>query len=156
QRRHGPAHAPERAGKAGPHGCHLRHARSGTPCRRRRAEAHRQCRVARLPVNRKPYCWLNYGCGRRTPPLGCARKPVDWPQTASGGGLGRLDGMSDNEKRTFTDEDALAFHRHPSPGKVAVVATKPMATQRDLSLAYSPGVAVPVLRIADAPDTAYD
>ncbi|MDR3511572.1 MAG: NADP-dependent malic enzyme [Caulobacteraceae bacterium] len=64
--------------------------------------------------------------------------------------------MSDTEKRTFTDEDALAFHKYPTPGKVAVVATKPMATQRDLSLAYSPGVAVPVLRIAEEPDAAYD
>jgi malate dehydrogenase (oxaloacetate-decarboxylating)(NADP+) len=64
--------------------------------------------------------------------------------------------MSDTEKRTFTDEDALAFHKFPTPGKVAVVATKPMATQRDLSLAYSPGVAVPVLRIAEDPDAAYD
>ncbi len=64
--------------------------------------------------------------------------------------------MSDTEKRTFTDEDALAFHKYPTPGKIAVVATKPMATQRDLSLAYSPGVAVPVLRIAEEPDAAYD
>ena len=61
-----------------------------------------------------------------------------------------------NEKRTFTDEEALAFHQFPTPGKIAVVATKPMATQRDLSLAYSPGVAVPVRRIAEDPDTAYD
>ncbi|MEO6341254.1 MAG: NADP-dependent malic enzyme [Caulobacteraceae bacterium] len=61
-----------------------------------------------------------------------------------------------NDKRTFTDEEALAFHQFPTPGKVAVVATKPMATQRDLSLAYSPGVAVPVRRIAEDPDTAYD
>ena len=64
--------------------------------------------------------------------------------------------MSDAEKRTFTDDEALAFHRYPTPGKIAVVATKPMATQRDLSLAYSPGVAVPVLAIADDPDLAYD
>jgi malate dehydrogenase (oxaloacetate-decarboxylating)(NADP+) len=64
--------------------------------------------------------------------------------------------MSDSEKRTFTDEDALAFHKYPTPGKIAVVATKPMATQRDLSLAYSPGVAVPVLAIAANPDLAYD
>src|SRR5271154_2923992 len=64
--------------------------------------------------------------------------------------------MSDAEKRTFTDAEALAFHREPTPGKIAVVATKPMATQRDLSLAYSPGVAVPVLAIAADPDTAYD
>ena len=56
--------------------------------------------------------------------------------------------MSEPEKRTFTDDEALAFHRYPTPGKIAVVATKPMATQRDLSLAYSPGVAAPVLAIA--------
>jgi malate dehydrogenase (oxaloacetate-decarboxylating)(NADP+) len=64
--------------------------------------------------------------------------------------------MSDTEKRTFTDEEALAFHREPTPGKIAVVATKPMDTERDLSLAYSPGVAVPVRAIAENPDLAYD
>jgi malate dehydrogenase (oxaloacetate-decarboxylating)(NADP+) len=64
--------------------------------------------------------------------------------------------MSDAEKRTFTDEEALAFHRDPTPGKIAIAATKPMATQRDLSLAYSPGVAVPVLAIAKDPDLVYE
>src|ERR1700760_87508 len=64
--------------------------------------------------------------------------------------------MSDEQKRTFTDEEALNFHRYPTPGKIAIAATKPMATQRDLSLAYSPGVAVPVLAIAENPDLAYD
>jgi malate dehydrogenase (oxaloacetate-decarboxylating)(NADP+) len=64
--------------------------------------------------------------------------------------------MSDAEKRTFTDEEALSFHRYPTPGKIAIAATKPMATQRDLSLAYSPGVAVPVLAIAKDPDAVYD
>ena len=64
--------------------------------------------------------------------------------------------MSDDAKRSFTDEEALAFHATPTPGKLGVRATKPMATQRDLSLAYSPGVAVPVLRIAEDPDLAYD
>jgi len=49
---------------------------------------------------------------------------------------------------TFTDQEALLFHSQGRPGKLEVVATKPMATQRDLSLAYSPGVAVPVLAIA--------
>ncbi|HKQ45868.1 MAG TPA: NADP-dependent malic enzyme [Rhizomicrobium sp.] len=57
---------------------------------------------------------------------------------------------------SFTDEEALAFHTGSKPGKLEVVPTKPMATQRDLSLAYSPGVAVPVLRIAENPDLAYD
>src|ERR671921_879376 len=53
---------------------------------------------------------------------------------------------------TFTDEEALQFHAQGRPGKLEVVATKPMATQRDLSLAYSPGVAVPVLAIAEDPE----
>ncbi|MFZ5721457.1 MAG: NADP-dependent malic enzyme [Pseudomonadota bacterium] len=64
--------------------------------------------------------------------------------------------MDQVEKRTFTDEEALSFHRYPTPGKIGIAATKPMATQRDLSLAYSPGVAVPVLKIAEDPESAYD
>ena len=59
-------------------------------------------------------------------------------------------------KNRVTPEEALAYHLNPVPGKYEVVASKPMATQRDLSLAYSPGVAVPVQAIADAPETAYD
>ncbi len=61
-----------------------------------------------------------------------------------------------SKRPTFTDEEALAFHRTPTPGKLSVTPTKPMATQRDLSLAYSPGVAVPVLAIARNQDAAYD
>src|SRR3954465_14039106 len=57
---------------------------------------------------------------------------------------------------SFTDEEALAFHAGDKPGKLEITPTKPMATQRDLSLAYSPGVAVPVLAIAENPDLAYD
>ena len=57
---------------------------------------------------------------------------------------------------TFTDEEALAFHAGSKPGKLEVNPTKPMATQRDLSLAYSPGVAVPVLRIAENPDLGWE
>src|ERR1700720_961547 len=57
---------------------------------------------------------------------------------------------------TFTDQEALLFHSQGRPGKLEVVATKPMATQRDLSLAYSPGVAVPVLAIAEDEAKAYD
>ncbi|WP_298743005.1 NADP-dependent malic enzyme, partial [uncultured Brevundimonas sp.] len=60
------------------------------------------------------------------------------------------------DKQTFSDEDALEFHRSPQPGKISMAPTKPMATQRDLSLAYSPGVAVPVLAIAEDVDKAYD
>ena len=61
-----------------------------------------------------------------------------------------------SKRPNFTDEEALAFHRYPQPGKLSVTPTKPMATSRDLSLAYSPGVAVPVLAIAKDPDLAYD
>src|SRR3954463_12181947 len=61
-----------------------------------------------------------------------------------------------SNRPTFTDQEALLFHSQGRPGKLEVVATKPMATQRDLSLAYSPGVAVPVLAIAQDPSLAYD
>ena len=63
--------------------------------------------------------------------------------------------MTDRRSRV-DDEEALNFHRFPKPGKLAMTATKPMATQRDLSLAYSPGVAAPVKAIAEDPDLAYD
>ncbi|HJR80982.1 MAG TPA: phosphate acyltransferase, partial [Anaerolineales bacterium] len=57
----------------------------------------------------------------------------------------------------FTREDALEYHRLKGiPGKVAIVPTKPMDTQRDLSLAYSPGVAEPVLEIEKNPEDAYE
>ena len=55
-----------------------------------------------------------------------------------------------------TDADALAYHLEPTPGKFEITASVPMTTQRDLSLAYSPGVAVPCLAIADKPELAYD
>ncbi len=63
--------------------------------------------------------------------------------------------MTDTDK-TFTDAEALRFHSRGKPGKLEISPTKPMATQRDLSLAYSPGVAVPVQAIADNPDASYD
>ncbi len=57
----------------------------------------------------------------------------------------------------ITREDALEYHRlEGKPGKISVVPTKPMATQRDLSLAYTPGVAVPVLEIEKDPANAYE
>ena len=67
--------------------------------------------------------------------------------------------MSDDHtphKSRITREEALAYHLEPRPGKYDIVASTPMATQRDLSLAYSPGVAVPVEAIAEKPETAYD
>ena len=59
-------------------------------------------------------------------------------------------------KTKVTDEEALAFHLEPTPGKFEITATVPMTTQRDLSLAYSPGVAIPCLAIAGNPGLAYD
>ena len=56
----------------------------------------------------------------------------------------------------YTEAEALEFHSRGRPGKLEVIASKPMATQRDLSLAYSPGVAVPVRKIAENPTCAYD
>jgi malate dehydrogenase (oxaloacetate-decarboxylating)(NADP+) len=63
---------------------------------------------------------------------------------------------STGNRPTFTDQEALDFHSRGRPGKLEIMATKPMATQRDLSLAYSPGVAVPVLAIAEDESKAYD
>ncbi|MCA1934224.1 MAG: NADP-dependent malic enzyme [Asticcacaulis sp.] len=60
------------------------------------------------------------------------------------------------DKTKVSDEEALNFHQYPTPGKIGLQPTKPMATQRDLALAYSPGVAVPVRKIAENPDAAYD
>ncbi|MDF0545714.1 NADP-dependent malic enzyme [Sphingobium sp. H39-3-25] len=64
--------------------------------------------------------------------------------------------MSDKQSVEFSEREALFFHSTGRPGKIEIIASKPMATQRDLSLAYSPGVAVPVRAIAADPATAYD
>lgn len=61
-----------------------------------------------------------------------------------------------SKRPSFTDQEALDFHSKPTAGKISMAPTKPMGTQRDLSLAYSPGVAVPVLAIAEDIDKAYD
>lgn len=53
-------------------------------------------------------------------------------------------------------QEALDYHKYPRPGKIEVIPTKPYATQADLGLAYSPGVAYPCLEIKDDPDKAYD
>ncbi len=56
----------------------------------------------------------------------------------------------------YTDKEALEFHSHKKPGKIEIVASKNMITKRDLALAYSPGVAVPVKKISENSDAAYD
>ena len=63
--------------------------------------------------------------------------------------------MSDNKDSSQYDE-ALRYHAQGKPGKMEIIATKAVATQQDLSLAYSPGVAAPCLAIADDPETVYD
>jgi len=64
--------------------------------------------------------------------------------------------VSEESNVRFTEREALFYHKTIRPGKIEIIASKPMATQRDLSLAYSPGVAVPVQAIADDPAAAYD
>lgn len=64
--------------------------------------------------------------------------------------------MSEDSNVQFSEREALLFHSEGRPGKIEIIASKPMATQRDLALAYSPGVAVPVRAIAEDPAAAYD
>ncbi len=61
-----------------------------------------------------------------------------------------------SNKQKVTDEEALIYHMEPKPGKIEIIPSTAMATQRDLSLAYSPGVAAPVIAISENPETAYD
>ncbi len=56
----------------------------------------------------------------------------------------------------YTDKEALEFHSHKKPGKIEISSSKNMTTKRDLALAYSPGVAAPVKKISENPETAYD
>ncbi|WP_066823251.1 NADP-dependent malic enzyme [Sphingomonas mali] len=64
--------------------------------------------------------------------------------------------MADETSVQFSDREALLFHSEGRPGKIEIIASKPLTTQRDLALAYSPGVAIPVQAIADDPAMAYD
>ena len=61
-----------------------------------------------------------------------------------------------NSSESYDEKEALRFHAEGKPGKIAISATKPMETQSDLSLAYSPGVAAPVIAISEKPETVYD
>ncbi|MGE3969571.1 MAG: NADP-dependent malic enzyme [Dongiaceae bacterium] len=64
--------------------------------------------------------------------------------------------MSADKRSSITEQEALLFHSNGRPGKIAIQPTKALTTQRDLALAYSPGVAFPCLRIHADPATAYD
>jgi malate dehydrogenase (oxaloacetate-decarboxylating)(NADP+) len=83
----------------------------------------------------------------------CIRKP---PAASVATGVLEIMAKLPGGRASISDQEALQFHSQGRPGKIEVVATKPMATQRDLSLAYSPGVAVPVKAIAADPSTVYD
>ncbi|WP_431468840.1 NADP-dependent malic enzyme [Sphingosinithalassobacter sp. LHW66-3] len=64
--------------------------------------------------------------------------------------------MNEGSNVEFSEREALLFHSEGRPGKIEIIASKPMSTQRDLALAYSPGVAVPVRAIAEDPGKTYD
>ena len=66
------------------------------------------------------------------------------------------DSSNDDRREQQLRTDALDYHRHPTRGKIEVVPTKPLSNQRDLSLAYSPGVAYPCLDIEADPATAFE
>ena len=61
-----------------------------------------------------------------------------------------------SENMKITDEEALAYHANGRPGKISILPTKPLITQRDLALGYSPGVAVPCIKIHEDKNAAYD
>ena len=56
----------------------------------------------------------------------------------------------------YTDKEALDFHNSNKSGKIAIISSKPMTTNRDLALAYSPGLAAPVRAISENPEAVYD
>src|SRR5260221_11551703 len=87
------------------------------------------------------------------PPLCSAGKKIGKRRAASrrNGSEHRMENGS-----RVTEEEALQFHSQGRPGKIEISATKPLTTQRDLSLAYSPGVAFPCLHIQRDPALAYD
>ena len=97
-------------------------------------------------------------CGQLSPilcrelKLGARRRSADDARgTAQGDRI-----VTDESNVRFTEREALFYHSTIRPGKIEIIASKPMATQRDLSLAYSPGVAVPVRAIAENPALAYE
>jgi len=100
-----------------------------------------------------PLVWADaYPPGEARPATGPARGNGAAREPAPDGeGLGLAD-----DRARITEEDALALHARGRPGKMEIKATKPLTTQRDLSLAYSPGVAYPCLKIQADETTAYD
>src|SRR3954471_2255629 len=77
-------------------------------------------------------------------------------EVAPAGGRAAVDADPDKPARPDLDQAALFFHKYPTPGKLEIQATKPLGNQRDLALAYSPGVAAPCLAIKEHPELAAD
>jgi malate dehydrogenase (oxaloacetate-decarboxylating)(NADP+) len=90
------------------------------------------------------------------PAASAKQKAVPVPPHAQPAKAAPAHGPASTRLPKLTRQEALQFHAEGRPGKLEIVPTKPMATQRDLSLAYSPGVAVPVEAIAENPALAYD
>ncbi len=80
--------------------------------------------------------------------------PIVCIQAQLGQGKAQEEMVAKSSKVAFTTREALFYHETIRPGKIEIIASKPMATQRDLSLAYSPGVAAPVEAIAEDPSVA--
>ena len=85
---------------------------------------------------------------------GLRLSPIVCHQAQLGHSKAQEELVAKSNKVTFTTREALFYHETIRPGKIEIIASKPMATQRDLSLAYSPGVAAPVEAIAEDPSLA--
>src|SRR5215213_4884081 len=122
--------------------------------------------------SRRTACSLSHARRRRVPGKTCRQRPRapssscrrggPTPSGASAEGPARVKQQchNHNDGEDAMDEQldkaALEYHRYPRPGKIAVMPTKAMTNQRDLSLAYSPGVAAACLAIEKRPLAAYD
>ena len=93
----------------------------------------------------------DYRDARRFGKSGKTAFPYRGEQSASMAGGNRRNSLDDRTNTSFTAREALFYHETIRPGKIEIIASKPMTSQRDLSLAYSPGVAVPVEEIARDP-----
>ena len=92
------------------------------------------------------------GAGHRIPFV----TRIDRPLLSPGFRQATTTGMDDSSPSSNLQREALLMHASGRPGKIEITPTKPLTTQRDLSLAYSPGVAAPCLEIERDPLTAYD
>lgn len=92
----------------------------------------------------------------KTPPVGSMGNGDEETPKTTQQSQEELDTDAQAIKKRELDEAALYYHKYPNPGKLAIHATKPLGNQRDLALAYSPGVAAPCLAIEKDPSTSFD